>query len=58
MRPPSPHPDKHDPHTLAELSWAGHGGNRPDDTSGADDLIADPDAALTSTYGAPVRTGG
>lgn len=35
MNTPSPRPDKHDPRTLAEHSWAVHGGNRPDDTTGA-----------------------
>jgi methionine-gamma-lyase len=35
MRPLSPRPDKHDPRTLGEQSWAVHGGNRPDDTTGA-----------------------
>lgn len=28
-------PDRHDPATLAEGTWAVHGGNRPDETTGA-----------------------
>jgi cystathionine beta-lyase/cystathionine gamma-synthase len=35
MSTPSTRPDKHDHRTLGEQSWAVHGGNRPDDTTGA-----------------------
>lgn len=31
----APRPDRHDPRTLGEGSWAVHGGNRPDVTTGA-----------------------
>jgi cystathionine beta-lyase/cystathionine gamma-synthase len=35
MSTPSARPDKHDHRTLGEQSWAVHGGNRPDHTTGA-----------------------